>query len=219
MQGKEVERFRLRARCFHWTIVLFGLVLGLTGLFLYVPAFGVAAQGGYTRVIHRVAAIIFILTPLVYFVWNPRNVLHFIKDILTFGKDDLEWAKAAPDYYFGGDESKMPTQGHVNAGQKLYALCAVGCGVGLAVTGLIMWFGKGNVSSAVFLWSTFVHDLLFIVFLAFTLVHMYLGGLHPTMTESLRSMIVGKASEDYIKHHYGKWYEKEVVGGEEGEKK
>lgn len=219
MAKQEVERFRLRARCLHWTIVLSGLLLGLTGLFLYVPAFGVAAQGGYTRVIHRVAAIIFILAPLIYMVWNPRSVGSFIKEILTYGKDDVKWAKAAPDYYFGGEESKMPPQGHVNAGQKLYGLTAVGCGIGLVVTGLIMWFGKGSVSPAVFLWSAFAHDLLFIVFAAFTLLHMYLGAIHPTMTESLRSMITGKASEEYVKHHYGKWYEKEVVGAKEGEQK
>lgn len=34
-----------------------------------------------------------------------------------------------------------------------------------------------------------------------------LGTIHPRMSESLRSMITGKVSEEYAKSHYGKWYE------------
>ena len=209
MQEQEVERFKKKARVLHWTIAVSGAILGLTGLFLYVPAFGMAAQGGYTRVIHRIAAIVFILAPVIYMVANPRSAGRFIKEAFSYGSDDWEWAKKAPDYYFGGEEEKMPPQGHVNAGQKLYMLCALVCGVGLTVTGLMIWFG-GSV-----LWPTFVHDILFIIFLAFTLVHVYLGALHPHMTESLRSMITGKAPVDYVKAHYGKWYDEEF--GEGGE--
>ena len=208
MQEQEVERFRKRARVLHWTIALSGAILALTGLLLYVPAFGMAAQGGYTRIIHRIAAIVFILMPLIYLVWSPRSVGSFIKEAFSYGRDDWEWAKKAPDYYFGGDESKMPPQGHVNAGQKLYMLCALVCGVGLTVTGLMIWF------RASVLWMTFVHDLLFIIFLSFTALHVYLGALHPHMTESLRSMITGKAPVEYLKAHYGKWYE-EISGGRE----
>jgi len=217
MQEPQVERFRKRARFLHWTIAVSAAILALTGLFLYVPAFGMAAQDGYTRVIHRIAAIVFIVMPLIYLVWTPRSVGSFIKDAFSYGSADWEWAKKAPDYYFGGDESKMPPQGHVNAGQKLYMLCALVCGIGLTVTGLMIWFG-GSV-----LWMAFVHDLFFIIFLLFTAIHVYLGALHPHMTESLRSMITGKAPVEYLKHHYGKWYDEEfgeseaVVGEGQGE--
>lgn len=210
MEEQEVERFSLGARSLHWAIAISGLLLGLTGLCLYVPAFGVVAQGGYTRVIHRVAAIIFILAPLIYWVWSPRSVVHFIKEAFAWGRDDWEWMKAAPDYYFGGEESKMPPQGHINGGQRLYQLVALVSGVALAVTGLIMWFGKGSVSSEAFIWLAFGHDVFFILFAAMTLLHMYLGAVHPYMTESLRSMITGVIPARFAKTHYGKWYE-EIV--------
>jgi cytochrome b subunit of formate dehydrogenase len=36
------------------------------------------------------------------------------------------------------------------------------------------------------------------------------------MTESLKSMLKGKVSEEYAKSHHGKWYEEISKGGEAG---
>ena len=43
-------------------------------------------------------------------------------------------------------------------------------------------------------------------------VHVYLGAMHPKMTESLKSMITGKASVEYVQSHHGKWYEERMKG-------
>ena len=59
-----------------------------------------------------------------------------------------------------------------------------------------------------------VHVLCLIVGGSMVLVHAYLGAMHPKMTESLRSMIGGSASVEYVKDHHGKWYEEEVAGKE-----
>jgi formate dehydrogenase subunit gamma len=45
---------------------------------------------------------------------------------------------------------------------------------------------------------------------------LYLGAIHPRMTESLKSMLKGKVSEEYAKSHHGKWYEEISKGGEVG---
>jgi formate dehydrogenase subunit gamma len=214
MQERTVERFKLRSRWLHWIIVAAFLTLGITGLFLYVPQFGPVAQDGFTRIIHRIAAVLFIAAPVLYFLISPRSTLHFLKEVFTWGSDDIKWLKAAPDYYFGGDESRMPPQGGMNTGQKLYALVVVVGGIGFLVTGLIMWLGKGSVSSGVFLGTVLLHDLLFIGVGSFMLVHFYLGVIHPRMTESMRSMINGKVTVEYAKSHHGKWYNK-IAGDEE----
>ncbi|RLC93780.1 MAG: hypothetical protein DRI39_04750 [Chloroflexi bacterium] len=210
----EVERFRARSRWLHWAIVLASAALLLTGAFLYVDQWGIAAQDGWSRLIHRIMGVVFVGVPLLYFLITPGRTLAWIKEVFSWGRDDIEWLKAAPEYYFGGDESRMPPQPHMNSGQKMWALVAVVCGVGLAITGLIMWFFKGDVGPGVFQWSVFFHDVFVIAGGTMTLVHVYLGAVHPRMTESLKSMFTGKVSAEYAKSHYGKWY-REVAGHKE----
>ena len=210
----EVERFSAGARWFHWTVTITAIVLAITGLFLYVPAFGSLAEGSYSRIIHRVAAVIFVAAPLLFFLSRPKRSLTFVKYIFTWGKDDIEWLKAAPDYYFGGDEKKMPPQGEMNSGQKLWAVVAFLSVIGFIVTGAVMWFAKNSIPPELFLWATIIHDLCFIVAGAMTLVHLYLGAIHPRMTESLKSMLKGKVSEKYAMSHHGKWYAEISKGGE-----
>ena len=216
MAHHEIEKYRLRARIFHWVIALSAFALALTGLFLYVPQFGVVAQDSYTRIIHRVAAVLFVGSPFIYFLFSPGGSLAFLKKTFSWGKDDIEWAKAAPDYYFGGDESKMPPQDEMNTGQKLFAVVAVACFIGFAITGALMWFFQGSISAGVFNASVIIHDIFFIAGGAMLLVHIYLGAIHPRMSEALKSMITGKVSVHYAKSHHGKWYKE--VAGEEAEK-
>jgi formate dehydrogenase subunit gamma len=214
----EVERYSRGARLFHWTITIAALALAVTGLILYVHPFGVAAAGGYTRIIHRVAAIIFVASPLVFLMAKPRRSMQFVKEIFTWGKDDIEWLKAAPDYYFGGDERKMPPQPDMNSGQKLWAVVAFLSAIGFILTGALMWFFKASIPAELFQWAAIIHDLCFIVAGAMLLVHLYLGAVHPRMTESLKSMISGKLSVKFAKSHYGKWYEEKTKGSESGER-
>ena len=216
MAQHEVEKFKLHTRWLHWIIVAAAFTLALTGLFLYVPQFGSVAQDSYTRIIHRVAAVVFVAAPVLYFLIAPKPSLSFLKKVFTWGKDDLEWTKAAPDYYFGGEESKMPPQPDMNTGQKLFALVAVASFIGFLITGVLMWVYKGTISAEAFQASVFVHDVCFIVGGSMTLLHIYLGAIHPRMTESLRSMIGGKVSVEYAKTHHGKWYA-EIAGEEEAE--
>lgn len=208
---QEVQRFSLGSRWLHWMIVLSSFALLVTGAFLWVPQWGIVAEDGWTRLLHRIMGVVFIAIPVLYLVFKPMASLSWIKKVFTWGRDDIEWLKAAPDYYFGGDKSKMPPQPEMNSGQKLWALTAIVCGVGLIITGLILWFSDGGFKACIIL-----HDLFVIVGGSFTLLHFYLGAIHPRMTESLKSMILGKVSVEYAKSHHGKWYN-ELTKAEEVE--
>lgn len=202
-----VERFKIRTVWFHWIHTVAFVVLMITGAILFIPGLGGIAAGGWTRIIHRVAAIALAAGPIAYFFTNPRMSLHFIKETLTWGKEDLGWVKAAPDYYFGGEEEKMPPQGHVNTGQKMWQLVVLGTGVVFVLSGAVLWFLRDTVSATIFRWCIVVHDVSFIFAFAMLLVHIYLGSVHPRMSESFRSMLNGKISATYAKNHYGKWYD------------
>jgi formate dehydrogenase subunit gamma len=206
-EARVVERFRKRTIWFHWVHTAAFLVLLVTGAILFLPGLGAPAAGGLTRSIHRIAAVVFIAAPLAYFIINPNLSLRFIKETLTWGKDDITWLRLAPDYYFGGDESKMIPQGHINTGQKMWQFITLATGILFVVSGLFMWFFKDTLSPGVFQWMVIVHDFAFILAFLMLLVHIYTGSLHPRMTESLRSMWDGKVSKDYARSHYSKWYD------------
>ena len=206
------ERFKKRTIWLHWIHTVAFLVLIVTGAILFFPGIGGPAEGGMTRLIHRAAVVIFVAIPLIYSVLNPRTALHFIKETLTWGKDDIGYMQAAPLYYFGGAEEKMPPQGQVNSGQKMWQFIVLGTGILFFISGLIMWFFKDTVSAGVFQWCVVVHDIAFLLAFLMLLVHVYTGVIHPRMTESLRSMWDGKISAKYAKSHYGKWYDKIAKG-------
>ena len=98
IEKRTVERFKMRTVVFHWIHLIAFLALIVTGLILFIPWFGAVAAGGTTRVIHRIFAVLFIVLPILYFPFNAKESLHFVKEsIIGYGKDDIGWALAAPD--------------------------------------------------------------------------------------------------------------------------
>ena len=212
-EARLVERFKKRTIWLHWIHTAAFLALVITGAILFVPGLGALAAGSLTRLIHRVAVVFFVGAPVLYFIFNPKMSLHFIKETLTWGMDDITWASKAPDYYFGGSGEKIPPQGHVNTGQKMWQLIVLITGILFLISGCLMWFFKDILAPGFFQWSVIIHDIAFVLVFFMLLVHVYLGVIHPRMTESLRSMWDGRISKTYARSHYGKWYD-EVVGDE-----
>jgi len=209
---KELLMFNTTQRFVHWLHTAAFAVLMITGAMLYIPWFGnsiAQGAGGHAiRLIHRVGAVAFMLVPVLYIVETPKEWLASMKRVFTWNKDDLGWLKAAPAYYFLGDEEAMPPQDKFNTGQKLFYLTVVVCMVGFIVTGLIMWFGKGTVPAWMFRWSVFLHDLCTIAYAAFFLVHFVLSVMHPLMKGAINGMLFGWMPEEYVKHHHAKYYQK-----------
>ena len=204
---QEVEKYRKPTRVLHWVHAGAFVFLFLTGLVLFIPQLGFLAQDSWTRVIHRIAAAVFIIAPLIYMPMNWKSTKEGIKSAFTWGADDIGWLKALPRYYFLGDKGNMPPQGHMNTGQKMWWFLVIVFGIIFVITGLVMWFAKTSAPPAVLRWMVFVHDVAFIVTGTMLFVHIYLGVIHPLMTESWGAMVRGKISSEYAKTHHGRWYE------------
>ena len=209
-----VERFKKRTIYLHWIHTAAFLTLIVTGAILFFPGIGDVAAGGTTRLVHRIAVVFFVAIPVIYAVFNPRTAWGFIKETLTWGKDDIGWVEAFTLYYFGGVEEKMPPQERVNTGQKLGQLIFLITGILFFISGLIMWFFKDTAPAGLFQWCVIAHDVTFLLAFLMLLTHIYMGALHPIMNESFRSMLDGKISKKYAKSHYSKWYD-EISAGEE----
>ncbi len=214
----EVERYRKPTRVLHWIHAGAFTILFLTGLILFIPALGFLAQDSWTRLIHRIAAALFIIAPLIYIPLNWKATLRGVKDAFNWGMDDIGWLKAAPRYYFLADEEAMPPQDHMNSGQKMWWLLVIVFSMVFVITGLIMWAFKTVAPAALLEWMVLIHDIAFIVTGAMFFVHIYLSVIHPLMrplrTGAWSSMARGKVSAHYARSHHAKWYER-ISKGEE----
>ncbi|MFH0768253.1 MAG: cytochrome b/b6 domain-containing protein [Chloroflexota bacterium] len=216
--AQEVERYRKPTRVLHWIHAGAFTVLFLTGLILFIPQLAILAQDSWTRALHRIAAVLFVVAPLIYIPINWKSTMSGIKDAFKWGTEDLGWLQAAPRYYFLCDEESMPPQGHMNTGQKMWWLMVLVFGVLFVVTGFIMWFLKDIAPAVLWQWMIFIHDVSFIVTASMFFVHIYLSAIHPLMrpwrTGAWGSMARGKVSAEYAKAHHGKWYEEVSTGKE-----
>jgi len=110
----------------------------------------------------------------------------------------------------------MPPPGRINTGQKMWQLVILSTSAVFIITGAIMWFLRQNLQPQVYQWILSIHGIAFVVVVIVFLVHIYMGILHPRMRGSLRSMLDGKITSDYAKHHHPKWYDELTTGNYDG---
>ncbi len=208
IQIQWVPRYTTMERVVHWFHTATFTLLAITGMMLFFPFLQPLAQGqaGITfRLIHRVAAVIFGLVPIIYLIIQPRRFLMHIKEFLP-KKEDIGWLKAVPAYYLMGKHEAMPPQGRFNAGEKLNGLITIIAWLVFGITGLPMWFGKGVIPPELFRWLVIFHDLAMIVSVSMFLVHFYLAVAHPLMWGALVNMRFGVTSVEYLAEHHTKWF-------------
>jgi len=217
-----VERYRKPTRILHWVQASAFTILFLSGLIFFISPSGVLAQNNWLRIIHQVAAVIFIVAPLIYIPLNWKATSRGIKEAFIWGKEDLDWLNAATRCYYLCDEEAMPPQERLNTGQKAWWLLVIISWPIFIISGVIMWAFETDVP-AVFLQSmVFIHDVVFIIIGSMFFVHIYMSIghplAHPLRTGSWRAMTRGTVSVEYAKSHHGKWYQRIIQTRQTGEK-
>ena len=203
-----IPKYTSMERLGHWLHTATFVPLAITGLILYVPLLQPLAQGQaglFIRLVHRAAAILFGLLPILYFIVQPQRFIMSIREFM-FDKDDIGWVQNAFSYYLLGRHGVMPPQGRFNTGEKMNGLIMCLTWVVLGVTGLVMWFGKGAVPAGFFQWMVLIHDVAMIAAVCMFLVHLYLAVAHPLMWAGLVSMRFGVTSAAYAAEHHARWY-------------
>lgn len=209
---EQMERYPKQVRILHWVTAVTWVVLFITGLFLFVPQFGGGAVGGWSGLLHRIAAVVVAGWAVIYFLMNTKAALEGILEAFKWNKDDVRWAMAAPFYYFFGREDKMPPQGHMNTGQKIWWLTVLLAGALMVITGALMWFFKGLISEDAFLWAGTFHSIGMAILLPFAILHVYLSVIHPKMRGIFWSMWGGMVSAKYAESHHKKWHDEVKKG-------
>ena len=190
-----LKRYSKQERLVHWIHMLGFILLTLTGLGLYAKSFfGLTALFGgvdVSRILHHWAGLLFIITTVLIFV-------QWIKDITAPGEDTV--VTVVRGYFDPG--FKVAPSGKLNAGQKMAGWAALVLGLIMGITGLAMWFpfqlGRGLQQ-----WMYFLHNLGFIIFVGFIMLHAYLGTVGVPGTWSAMSR--GTVTRTWAKKNHPKW--------------
>jgi len=140
-------------RRYHWVVAAAFFALLVTGSIILVPALAGLAAGGWSRLVHRVAAAVLAGTPLIYAVTNPRAA--------------GQWIRAAFDWRRG----RLPS--NPDAWKDRHRrLVAVGFTL-FAISGALQWFFRGFISADAFQAARLAHDIAFYGALIVLLFHLY----------------------------------------------
>ncbi|MCK8816096.1 cytochrome b/b6 domain-containing protein [Natroniella sulfidigena] len=204
--AKKVQRNSLAAQILHGSHTITCFILLITGFAFTFDYFDLL--GGVQRVqsIHRTTGYIFILVPLVIVIFRFKGFLHFMKDMLTWYKEDIQWLGKMHSYLLDYENTEMPlVKGSHNPGQKLTGTIMIFASVIIAITGALIIFYPQLMADIDLLtihrWSVYV--------LAAILVgHTFLGlGGLKQYRGMWRAMLGGKLDAKFAKKHWPVWYE------------
>lgn len=209
MSARRIVRFTGVERFVHLLTLVAFVTLAGTGAILFLPQLGpwAAGEGGQlNRVVHRIAAVLLVLSPVLYLVLDARNFGGSVRRMLTWRRTDLAWFATALKYYWTGNRAGIPPQDKFNSGQKLNALLQTIALVVFTVTGALMWLWPAALSASAFRWSIVLHDVAFVVAMGAFLLHLYLVLFHPLTRQHVNSMVDGTIDEESAAALYPVWY-------------
>ncbi len=195
-----VLRYRPSQRLVHWVHAIAFFVLLLTGLALIWPPLSFLAAGGLSRLLHRAAAVVFLLTPVLYALLDFGGLRDLVRDSFTYTREDLEWLKGFPGYFLGRT-SHLPPQGRINAGQKIHHALTILSYFTISGSGLILWLGKGSLGPTGLLIATSIHDLSMAIMAVLTVGHIYFTFVY----DALPAMTTGYVTEEYARMEHPLW--------------
>jgi formate dehydrogenase subunit gamma len=200
MPSRKVRRYHPAQRFVHWLGASGFILLLLTGGVLVWSPLSFLAAGGYSRLLHRIGAILYILWPVLYVALDPAGLRETIKESITFTSDDIAWFKHVISYFFGRTAS-LPPQGRVNAGQKLHHIGVAIFSVSIAATGAVLWAGAGRLDAVSLSLTAAVHDLSMLALTVLLVGHLYFTFVYG----ALDGMLKGYVTEEYARMEHPKW--------------
>jgi formate dehydrogenase subunit gamma len=151
------------------------------------------------RLLHPVLGLIYFVF-LVYMWWMWRRDLRL-------NESDKRWMQKTEAYVTNHDEDLSPT-GRWNAGQKIFFWMMWASGLGLIVSGLVLWFPEYVPWSLQ--WIKFLAIVLHVAcsFLSIggLMIHVYMGVFF--VKGGFRQIVTGEVSRAWAYHHHRQWLER-----------
>ncbi|QDJ50562.1 formate dehydrogenase subunit gamma [Bordetella hinzii] len=210
-RSKQILRYTAGERTNHWLIALTFILLALSGLALFHPAFSwlyaLLGGGPWTRILHPFIGVVMFVC---FFIFAGHMWRH---NLMT--KNDRQWLRQLGDV-LNNREDKLPEVGKYNAGQKLLFYVLVICMLGLVLTGIVMWrpYFAGYFPIEGIRVASLLHAVFAFVLICAIIVHIYAA---IWVKGSVRAMVRGTVSWGWAWKHHRAWFRsvrKESPGGE-----
>ena len=199
---EKILRYRPGQRYVHLLVATSFTVLFLSGLPLLWEPLSFLAAGGYSRIIHRVAAVAFMAVPILYFIVDREGARELIKDSFTFDRDDLRWLTHMGRYFLG-NAADMPPQGRLNAGQKLHHVAVMLLSAGVVISGLMLWLWSASLSDSMLAWALVIHNITMGALVLLLIGHVYF----TVVYKAIHAMHTGYISKARAEIEHPKWVE------------
>ncbi|MDZ4254232.1 MAG: formate dehydrogenase subunit gamma [Sulfuritalea sp.] len=200
---KDLARYDAQERANHWLVGICFILLALSGLAFFHPAFWPLTQlfggGVWARILHPFIGVVMALGFLVmFFRFRSLNVMT---------PADKEWLSRAGEM-MNGDDHNMPEQGKYNGGQKAMFWAMSLSILLLLVSGAFMWRTFFNLPVDLVRLGAVVHAAIAAIMIAMIFVHVYAA---LWVRGTVRAMVYGTVTRAWAKQHHRAWY-RQVTG-------
>lgn len=200
---KDLQRYTAPERANHWVVGISFILLALSGLAFFHPAFFPLTQlfggGVWARILHPFIGVLMAVSFLAIF-------LRF-KALNAMTPADWDWVKRVREMV-DGDDHNMPEQGKYNGGQKLLFWALAVCMLLLTLTGIPMWRSYFDLGVGVVRFSAVLHAATAAIMIAMIMVHVYAA---IWVKGTIRAMWYGTVTRAWAKQHHRGWY-RQVTG-------
>jgi formate dehydrogenase subunit gamma len=194
-------------RANHWLAAITFILLALSGLAFFHPAFYPLSQlfggGVWTRILHPFIGVLMVLSFGVMYL-NYRKL-----NLMT--PADREWLGHVREMV-DGDDRNMPEAGKFNGGQKVLFWLLVASMLLLILSGIIMWraYFAFLFPLAVIRLASVVHAIAATIMIALIIFHAYAA---IWTKESIDAMLYGHVRRAWAKQHHPAWF-RQIMGGD-----
>ncbi len=203
MKEKLIQRYKRSERINHWIVAVCFMLLAISGLAFFYPAFfwltGVFGTPQLARIVHPfVGVVMFLAFGRQFFRYWHHNILN---------GEDIKWMKAVGTVLKGGEVGDI---GRYNGGQKamFWVMCA--CMATLLATGIIAWrpYFAENFPIPVIRVALLLHAASAVALIASIIIHVYAA---LWVQGTIRAMVEGVVTHAWAKKHHPRWF-REVTG-------
>jgi formate dehydrogenase subunit gamma len=202
----DLVRYTASERANHWAVGMSFILLALSGLAFFHPAFYPLSLlfGGavWARILHPFIGVLMALSFVsMFFRFWKLNIMTPV---------DKEWLSRVKQMV-DGDDHNMPESGKYNGGQKMLFWLLVGCVALLTLSGIVIWraYFSGLFPIGLIRFSSVLHAAVAALMIGLIIVHVYAA---IWTRGTIRAMLYGTVSRAWAKQHYPAWF-RQITGG------
>lgn len=201
-----IVRYTPSQRINHWIIAISFVLLAVSGLALFHPAFfwmtNLLGGGPWTRILHPFIGVVMFVSFFAFAIrlWRFNKIT----------KKDREWLAAMPKVLKNQSEG-VPDTDRYNGGQKVLFYALIILMLGLMASGIVMWceYFSHLFSIDMVRLASLLHAFFAFLLICAIIVHVYAG---IWVKGSMRAMTRGTVSPGWAWKNHRDWYRKIVRG-------